>query len=257
MDVHFTATTAHKVLHLRFGQPGVRNLMDDAWFDALEAHLAAAAGDPAVRVVLLSAEGDAFCSGANLKSVQHGLLAEGYAQSALARLLRRLTSFDKPIVAAVHGLAIGGGTTLLLHCDFVYAAEGTRFQMPFARLGLVPEFGSSCLLPLNAGMRLASQLLLLGEPFDPETALRAGLVTAVVPREDLLARAQETAATLAQMAPGPIRRAKQLLRQGHQAALDAALAAEGQALQESVQSPELAEAVTAFIEKRAPDFSRF
>ncbi len=257
MDVHFTATTEHKVLHLRFGQPGVRNLMDDVWFDTLEAHLAAAAGDPAVRVVLLSAEGDAFCSGANLKSVQHGLLAEGYAQSALARLVRRLTSFDKPIVAAVHGLAIGGGTTLLLHCDFVYAAEGTRFQLPFARLGLVPEFGSSYLLPLNAGMRLASQLVLLGEPFDPETALRAGLVTAVVPREALLARARETADTLAQMAPGPIRRAKQLLRQGHQAALDAALAAEGQALQESVQSPELAEAVTAFIEKRAPDFSRF
>ncbi len=257
MDVHFTATTEHKVLHLRFGQPGVRNLMDDVWFDTLEAHLAAAAGDPAVRVVLLSAEGDAFCSGANLKSVQHGLLAEDYAQSALARLLRRLTSFDKPIVAAVHGLAIGGGTTLLLHCDFVYAAEGTRFQLPFARLGLVPEFGSSYLLPLNAGMRLASQLVLLGEPFDPETALRAGLVTAVVPREALLARARETADTLAQMAPGPIRRAKQLLRQGHQAALDAALAAEGQALQESVQSPELAEAVTAFIEKRAPDFSRF
>lgn len=257
MDVHFTATTEHKVLHLRFGQPGVRNLMDDVWFDTLEAHLAAAAGDPAVRVVLLSAEGDAFCSGANLKSVQHGLLAEDYAQSALARLLRRLTSFDKPIVAAVHGLAIGGGTTLLLHCDFVYAAEGTRFQLPFARLGLVPEFGSSYLLPLNAGMRLASQLVLLGEPFDPETALRAGLVTAVVPREALLARARETADTLAQMAPGPIRRAKQLLRQGHQAALDAALAAEGQALQESVQSPELAEAVTAFIEKRVPDFSRF
>lgn len=257
MVVHFTATTEHKVLHLRFGQPGVRNLMDDVWFDTLEAHLAAAAGDPAVRVVLLSAEGDAFCSGANLKSVQHGLLAEDYAQSALARLLRRLTSFDKPIVAAVHGLAIGGGTTLLLHCDFVYAAEGTRFQLPFARLGLVPEFGSSYLLPLNAGMRLASQLVLLGEPFDPETALRAGLVTAVVPREALLARARETADTLAQMAPGPIRRAKQLLRQGHQAALDAALAAEGQALQESVQSPELAEAVTAFIEKRAPDFSRF
>jgi len=257
MDVHFTATTEHQVRHLRFGQPGVRNLMDDAWFDALEAHLGEADRDPAVRVVLLSAEGDAFCSGANLKGVQHGLLAQGYEQSALARLLRRLTTFGKPLVAAVHGLAIGGGTTLLLHCDFVYAAEGTRFQMPFAKLGLVPEFGSSFLLPLNAGMRLASELVLLGEPFDPETALRAGLVTAVVPGDALLARACQTANALAQMAPGPLRRSKRLLRQGQQAALDAALAAEGQALQESLQSPELAEAVTAFIEKRAPDFSRF
>ncbi|WP_119964538.1 enoyl-CoA hydratase/isomerase family protein [Simplicispira lacusdiani] len=257
MEPHFTATTEQKVLHLRFGQPGVRNLMDDAWFDALEAHLAEAGRDPGVRVVLLSAEGDAFCSGANLKGVQHGLLSQGYEQSALARLLRRLTTFDKPLVAAVHGLAIGGGTTLLLHCDFVYAAEGTRFQMPFAKLGLVPEFGSSYLLPLNAGMRLASELVLLGEPFDPETALRAGLVNAVVPGAELLARARRTADVLAQTAPGPLRRAKLLLRQGHQAALAAALAAEGQALQESLQSPELAEAVTAFIEKRAPDFSRF
>jgi enoyl-CoA hydratase/carnithine racemase len=257
MTVHFTAAIEQKVLHLRFGQAGVRNLMDDAWFDALEAHLAAAAGDPAVRVVLLSAEGDAFCSGANLKSVQHGLLAEGYAKSALARLLQRLTTFDKPIVAAVHGLAIGGGSTLLLHCDFVYAAEGTRFQLPFAKLGLVPEFGSSYLLPLNAGMRLASELVLLGEPFDAATALRAGLLTAVVPADAVLARARQTADALAQMAPGPMARSKRLLRQGHQAALEATFAAEGQALQESVQSPELAEAVSAFLAKRAPDFSRF
>lgn len=257
MDIPFTATREQKILHLRFGRPGVRNLMDDAWFDALEAHLAEAEANSAVRVVLLSAEGDAFCSGANLKGVQHGLLTQGYEQSALARLLRRLTTFGKPIVAAVHGLAIGGGTTLLLHCDFVYAAEGTRFQIPFAKLGLVPEFGSSVLLPLNAGMRLASELVLLGEPFDPETALRAGLINAVVPGAELLARARRTADVLAQTAPGPLRRAKQLLRQGHQAVLEAALAAEGRALQESLQSPELAEAVTAFIEKRAPDFSRF
>ncbi len=257
MDAHFTTTQDHHVLHLRFGQVGVRNLMDDAWFDALEAHLAEADRNPAVRVVLLSAEGDAFCSGANLKSVQHGLLAEGYAQSALSRLLRRLTTFDKPIVAAVHGLAIGGGSTLLLHCDFVYAAEGTRFQMPFARLGLAPEFGSSYLLPLNAGMRLASQLVLLGEPFDAATALRAGLLTDVVPADAVLARARQTADALAQLAPSPVARAKRLLRQGHQAALEATFEAEGQALQESVQSPELDEAVSAFLAKRAPDFSHF
>ena len=131
----------------------------------------------------LSAEGDAFCSGANLKGIQPSVLTDDYAQSALARLLRRLTTFGKPLVAAVHGLAIGGGTTLLLHCDFVYAAEGTRFQMPFTKLGLVPEFGSSYLFPLNAGMRLASELVLLGEQFDAETAQRAGLVTAVEPAE--------------------------------------------------------------------------
>ena len=257
MSPSFQSTLENRVLHLRFGQAGVRNLMDDAWFDALEGHLAQADADPGVRVVLLSAEGDAFCSGANLKSVQHGLLAEGYEKSALSRLLRRLTRLDKPLVAAVQGMAIGGGSTLLLHCDFVHAAQGTRFQLPFARLGLVPEFGSSYLLPLNAGMRLTSQLVLLGEPFDAETALRAGLVTTVEPAGQELARARQTADTLAQIAPGPLRRSKQLLRQGHQAALQAALAAEGEALQQSLVSPELAEAVRAFIEKRPADFSRF
>lgn len=257
MDLHFATTLERKVLHLRFGQTGVRNLMDDTWFDALEGHLAEADRHPDVRVVLLSAEGDAFCSGANLKGIQPSLLTDDYAQSALARLLQRLTRFDKPLVAAVHGLAIGGGTTLLLHCDFVYAAEGTRFQMPFAKLGLVPEFGSSYLLPLNAGMRLASELVLLGEPFDAATALRAGLVTSVEPPEGLMQRAWQTAHALAQMAPGPLRRSKNLLRQGHQAALEATLAREGQALQESLRSPELAEAVSAFLAKRAPDFSRF
>lgn len=257
MDVHFTADIQHKVLHLRFGQAGVRNLMDDRWFNTLEAHLAEADQNPEVRVVLLSAAGDAFCSGANLKGIQPSLLTNDYAQSALARLLRRLTTFGKPLVAAVHGLAIGGGTTLLLHCDFVYAAEGTRFQMPFTKLGLVPEFGSSYWIPLNAGMRLASELVLLGEPFDAATALRAGLVTSVEPAAGLMERAQRTADTLAQMAPGPLRRSKHLLRQGHQAALEAALEREGQALQESLRSPELAEAVSAFLAKRAPDFSRF
>ena len=257
MDLHFATTLERKVQHLRIGQSGVRNLMDDAWFDALEGHLAEADRHPDVRVVLLSAEGDAFCSGANLKGIQPSLLTDDYAQSALARLLQRLTRFEKPLVAAVHGLAIGGGTTLLLHCDFVYAAEGTRFQMPFAKLGLVPEFGSSYLLPLNAGMRLASELVLLGEPFDAATALRAGLVTSVEPPEGLMQRAWQTAHTLAQMAPGPLRRSKNLLRQGHQAALEATLAREGQALQESLRSPELAEAVSAFLAKRAPDFSRF
>ena len=257
MDIHFATTLERKVLHLRFGQSGVRNLMDDAWFDALEGHLAEADRHPDVRVVLLSAEGDAFCSGADLKGIQPSLLTDDYAQSALARLLQRLTRFEKPLVAAVHGLAIGGGTTLLLHCDFVYAAEGTRFQMPFAKLGLVPEFGSSYLLPLNAGMRLASELVLLGEPFDAATALRAGLVTSVEPPEGLMQRAWQSAHTLAQMAPGPLRRSKNLLRQGHQAALEAALAREGLALQESLRSPELAEAVSAFLAKRAPDFSRF
>ncbi len=257
MTVRFEAVLDQHVLQLRFGTAGERNVMSDAWFDALDACLRQAQSNPAVRVVLLSAQGDAFCAGADLKTLETGLFPEGYARSALARLLARLAGFDKPLVAAVHGAAIGGGTTLLLHCDFVFAAEGTLFQLPFVRLGLVPEFGASYLLPLHAGLRLARELVLLAAPFDAHKAQRAGIVTEVVAPQQLMERAQATAAALAALPPGPMRAAKRLLQAGHSAALAAAFAAEGQALDTAVASPELHEAVDAFLGKRAPDFSRF
>ena len=257
MTVQFNAVLDQHILRLSFGTAGRRNVMSDAWFAALEDHLRQAQGNPVVRVVLLSGQGDAFCAGADLKGLATELFPEGYARSALARLLERLADFDKPLVAAVHGAAIGGGSTLLLHCDFVFAAEGTLFQLPFARLGLVPEFGASYLLPLHAGVRLARELVLLAAPFDAHTAKRAGIVSEVVMPQALMAHAQTTAVALALLPPGPLRAAKRLLQAGHRAALAAAFAAEGKALDAAVASPELHEAVDAFLSKRTPDFSRF
>ncbi|NML84108.1 enoyl-CoA hydratase-related protein [Polaromonas sp.] len=257
MTVQFNAVLDQHILRLSFGTAGRRNVMSDAWFAALEDHLRQAQGNPVVRVVLLSGQGDAFCAGADLKGLATELFPEGYARSALARLLERLADFDKPLVAAVHGAAIGGGSTLLLHCDFVFAAEGTLFQLPFARLGLVPEFGASYLLPLHAGVRLARELVLLAAPFDAHTAKRAGIVSEVVMPQALMAHAQTTAVALAALPPGPLRAAKRLLQAGHRAALAAAFAAEGKALDAAVASPELHEAVDAFLSKRTPDFSRF
>ena len=257
MTVQFNAVLDQHILRLSFGTAGRRNVMSDAWFAALEDHLRQAQGNPVVRVVLLSGQGDAFCAGADLKGLATELFPEGYARSALARLLERLADFDKPLVAAVHGAAIGGGSTLLLHCDFVFAAEGTLFQLPFARLGLVPEFGASYLLPLHAGVRLARELVLLAAPFDAHTAKRAGIVSEVVMPQALMAHAQTTAVALAALPPGSLRAAKRLLQAGHRAALAAAFAAEGKALDAAVASPELHEAVDAFLSKRTPDFSRF
>ena len=257
MTVQFEAVLDQHIFRLSFGAAGLRNVMSDAWFAALEDHLRQAQCNPAVRVVLLSAQGEAFCSGADLKVLATGLFPDGYARSALTRLLERLADFDKPLVAAVHGAAIGGGTTLLLHCDFVFAAEGTLFQLPFVRLGLVPEFGASYLLPLHAGARLARELVLLAAPFDAHKAQRAGIVTEVVMPQALMTHAQATAAALAALPPGPMRAAKRLLQAGHRDALAAAFAAEGQTLDAAVASPELHEAVDAFLGKRAPDFSRF
>src|SRR5207248_3489531 len=121
----------------------------------------------------------------------------GKGESPQALLIKALIDFDKPIVAAVHGAAIGGGTTMLMHCDFVYAGESAKFQLPFVNLALVPEFGSSCLLPLRFGYVRAAELILLGQSFGALRAAELGLVTGVVPDQKLLATATETAQTLA------------------------------------------------------------
>ncbi|CAN7747904.1 enoyl-CoA hydratase-related protein [Cupriavidus necator] len=257
MNENFRAERSEHVLTVTFGSPEARNVMNEAWFCELEQRLFEAQQDEQTRVVVLRAQGEAFCAGGDLRGFQAGPLPEGYVRSAFARLLMRLDDFDKPIVAAVHGSAIGGGTTLLLHCDFAFAAAGTTFQLPFTKLGLVPEFGSSYLLPLHAGMRLANELVLLAQPFDAEKALRAGIVNEVLPPDALMARANATAAALAALPPASMRASKRLLRMGHRAGLAAAMAAEGKALETCFAAEEMQEAIAAFFARREPDFSRF
>jgi len=253
----FRAERNGHVLMITFGAPDSRNVMDEAWFTGLEQLLYEAQQDPQVRSVLLCAQGEAFCAGGDLHAFRDGPMPEGFLRSPFARLLARLQDFEKPIVCAVHGSAIGGGATLLLHFDFVFAAEGTTFRLPFTGLGLVPEFGSSYLLPLHAGMRLATELALLGRPFDAATAQRAGIVNEVLPGAEARARAAQTAAALAALPPAAVRATKHLLKMGHRAALSAAVAAEGKALETRFASEEMQEAIAAFFGRRQPDFSRF
>ena len=130
---------------------------------------------------------------------------------------------SKPVVAAVGGPAVGIGTTLLLHCDLVYAAPNARFQLPFVPLGLIPEFGSTFLLPLLAGYQRAAELLLLGQPFTAQKAYEAGIVTAVVPQENLLAEAEKCAMTLASLPPESVRLTKRLMKSRHGATLAATI----------------------------------
>src|SRR5260370_29729556 len=151
---------------------------------------AAACGDQG-RGVLWHGAGDWFSGGSDLEDFMKS--PPGPGESPQARLMRALINFEKPLVAAVQGLAIGGGTTMLAHCDFVYAAESAKFQLPFVNLALVPEFGSSYLLPLRFGHARAAELILLGKSFDASRAADLGLVTQVVPEEKLLATATETA----------------------------------------------------------------
>jgi enoyl-CoA hydratase/carnithine racemase len=163
----------------------------------------------------------------------------------------------KPVVAAVGGPAVGIGTTLLLHCDLVYASSSARFQLPFVPLGIVPEFGSTFMLPLLAGYQRAAEVLMLGQPFTAQKAHEIGIVTAVVPQENLMAEAEKAAATLASLPRESLRLTKRLMRSTHEKAIADRILEEGRLVLERLRSPEAREAMSAFLEKRKPDFSRF
>jgi enoyl-CoA hydratase/carnithine racemase len=169
-------------------------------------------------------------------------------------LIEALINFDKPIVVAVQGAAIGGGTTMLTHCDFVFAGEGAKFQMPFVNLAVVPEFGTSYSVPARTGYLRAAELILLGTRFDAKRAAELGLVTRVVPDQELLGTATETARELAEKAPAALQACKRLMRSSTRELLERAVKLENQEFSTRVRSAEAKEAFTAFLEKRKPNF---
>lgn len=255
MSEHVLVEARDAVLHVRLARPEKKNALTVEMYAALAEALRRADEDPAVRVVLLGAEGDAFSGGNDLADfLQRPPTDE---TSPVLRFLHGLIEARKPVVAAVNGLAVGVGTTLLLHCDLVYAARSARFHLPFVSLGLVPEAGSSLLLPQRVGQARAAELLLLGEPFDAEQALAMGVVSAVFPDEELAARAEERARRLAAQPPAAVRATRSLLRRADRAALPEQMREESALFLERLRSPEAREAMQAFMERRAPDFSRF
>jgi enoyl-CoA hydratase/carnithine racemase len=170
--------------------------------------------------------------------------------------MNALLDFDKPLIAAVQGAAIGGGTTMLTHCDFVYAGESAKFQMPFVNLAVVPEFGSSFSVPARIGHLRAAELILLGLPFDAQRALNLGLVTQVVPDQNLLATAAETARKLATKPAGALQAGKRLMKRPFREQTKAAIKAENEEFSAQVRSEDAKEALAAFLEKRPPNFTR-
>src|SRR6478736_5298399 len=198
------------ILRIQLNRPEKRNAMTSDMYVTLAELLDAAAKDEQIRVVLWHGAGDSFCAGNDV--VDFLKSPPGSGETPQARLMRAFVNFDKPLVAAVHGSAIGGGATMLTHCDFVYAGESAKFQMPFINLGLVPEFGSSFSVPARAGHLRAAEMILLGEPFDARRALELGLVTRVVPDKDLMATATATAQKLAAKPVGALRACKRLIK---------------------------------------------
>jgi enoyl-CoA hydratase/carnithine racemase len=212
-----------------------------------------AAKDDRVRVVLWDAAGDSFSAGNDIEDFVTNPPDAG--ESPQARLANALVNFEKPIIAAVKGVAIGGGTTLLTHCDFIYATETAKFQLPFVNLGLVPEFGSSWSLTARAGHLRAAELIMLGLPFDARHAAEIGLVTRVVPDDALLATATATAETLAAKPPVALQACKRLMKRFARERTVEAIKAENEEFASRVRSPEAKEALTAFLNRRRPAFT--
>jgi enoyl-CoA hydratase/carnithine racemase len=241
------------VLRVQFNRPSKKNAMTVAMYGALAEELDRADQNDDVRVVLVHGAGDSFTAGNDLADFTNH--PPGPGESPQARFLDALIRFSKPLIAAVHGVAVGGGTTMLLHFDFVYAAESTRFQIPFINLALVPEFASSYTLPRQIGYLQAAELIFLGEPFNAARANALGIVTAVVPDENVWTKATDIATNLARKPGEALRACKKLMKAPDRVSTDEAAIRELNEFAARVRSAEAKEAFSAFFERRKPNFS--
>ena len=245
------------VMTLTFNRVDKKNSITRAMYAALADGLERAAQDAAVRVVLIQGDATVFSAGNDIGDFQNAPADPGpREEQPVWRFLRAIASFPKPIVAAVCGPAVGVGTTLLLHCDLVYAGDNAAFALPFVNLGLVPEAGSSLLLPQMLGYHRAAEALLLGEPFMAEAALEVGLVNRVLPPTECNAAAQQQARKLAAKPLASLVETKRLMKGSQQAAVLARMDEEGQLFGRMLHEPAAREAFAAFAQRRKPDFSK-
>jgi enoyl-CoA hydratase/carnithine racemase len=254
MSEHVRVEANGGVLAITLARPDRRNAITIAMYAALAEAVEQAQLDPALRVIALRGEGEDFTGGNDLGDFLAAMPRDG-EEIPVWRLLRALAGNALPLVAAVHGNAVGIGTTMLLHCDLVLAEEGARFLMPFVDLGLVPEAASSLLLPRLAGRRRAARYLLLGESFGAEEAREWGLVSTVVAKGRQEEAMNETVAALLAKPATALRLTQTLLRQGSRDEILERMELENGHFSERLQSAEVKEAITAFFEKRKPDFS--
>jgi len=242
------------ILSIQFNRPEKKNALTTSMYQTVADLLNAAAEDDGTRVVLLHGAGDSFSAGNDIADFLKN--PPGADDSPQSRFTEALMNFDKPLIAAVHGVAVGSGATILTHCDFVFAAEHSTFQLPFVKLAVVPELGTSYSLPAQLGYLAAAELLLLGLPFDARRAAELGFVTRIVPDASVLATAVETAQRLAQLPAGALQASKRLMKRASREQTAGAVKAENHEFAARVRSADAKEALTAFLEKRRPDFTK-
>ncbi len=251
--------TLNGVATIEIARPEKKNALTVAMYGAMTAAIHAAGADPAVRAVLITGQPGVFTSGNDIEDFMTRAPGQGSdaMDSPVFQFMRALLDCDKPVVAAVTGAAVGIGTTMLLHCDFVYVSDEARLAMPFVALGLVPEFGSSLVVPQLMGRRRAAEKLLLGDPFTPEQAVECGIANAVLPAAEVVNHARRVAERFNALPPGAVRESKQLMRAPQHQVLLEVIATEGELFAKRLRSPEAMEAFQAFFQKRKPDFSKF
>ncbi|MES2036157.1 MAG: enoyl-CoA hydratase-related protein [Pseudomonadota bacterium] len=246
------------VMTLTFNRPDKKNAINDAMYGVLADGLARAETDPAIRVVLFNSNGDSFTSGndlADFQAANAGAAPAGIGgERNVGRFLKALARAEKPLVAAVRGLGVGVGTTMLLHCDLVYIAETAKLTVPFVNLALVPEAASSLTLPSRIGHARAYAMFALGEAVDGKTAAAWGIANAALPEDQVDARALHAAQTLAMRPLGALTLTKRLMRDADQ--LAGRMDEEGAHFAARLKTAEATEALTAFRERRPADFSK-
>lgn len=255
MSEHIEIARQGGVLTLTLNRPDKKNALTNAMYGALADAIEGAQDDRSVRVIAIRGKGDMFCAGNDMGDFLAAAQGGDIRQANVFRFIKLLGSNTKPLVAGVQGRAVGIGTTMLLHCDYVVLADDAQLTAPFATLGLVSEAASSKLLPALVGHRRAFAVMAMGEAILAPEALGTGLANAVVLGDRLDEVVAEAAARIAALPPGAVQATKGLMRDTDEIAR--IMDAEIEVFAERLQSPEAREAFMAFMEKRPPDFSQF
>ncbi|MBN1475090.1 MAG: enoyl-CoA hydratase [Syntrophaceae bacterium] len=245
------------VLTIEFNRPDKKNSITAAMYQMMADAIKDGEQDNDVRVILVCGKPDIFTAGNDLEDFMDTSTQGDFADRPVVHFMRQLSSASKPVIAAVAGAAIGIGTTLLLHCDMVYAADTAKFSMPFSPLGLCPEFASSMLLQQIVGFPRAAEKLLLGEPFLAQEAYDMGLINKVLPASELLAYARAQAEKLTKLPAASLRRTKNLMKAAQADKVKEKMMEENKYFGAMLMAPEAKEAFSAFFEKRKPDFTKF
>ncbi|MFW9867879.1 MAG: enoyl-CoA hydratase [Candidatus Thorarchaeota archaeon] len=255
MSEHIITKLEKGVLHIILNRPEKRNALTRSMYAGIAEGINKAGLDKNARVILIYGNGKCFCAGNDLRDFQD--LDLGTERRSSLNWTEEILKTNKPIIAAVHGYAIGVGVTMLLHFDLVYASSECKLQFPFVNLGLVPEFGSTFNLPQIIGYQRAAELFFFGDWFSAEKAKNYGIINKIFPKEILIDEVTLLAEKLAEKPPEALRKTKELIKKHYLRALKDLMPEEGAEFFRRQKSPEAQEAFKAFFERRKPDFSKF